>query len=427
MYVFFIRAFNDVDHLTPIVWKMGQDKYPIAVYCINPEFDIQNDYRLDFLKKIGIQVDYIYRAFDLQLGGLHRLLCFLFLAFYALERRLSKGNQLKFPFFPNVFRKIGRQSYKLTRKKFYDTHWAHNILVKSKVKALCFDWVNPKQFVVDVFLQAAQKLSIPTLSLPHGAYLYTNDVISYSTIEQGGLNDRTYDKYNQFDYIIVQNQLYKDVMARSGVNKEKIIVLGSTRYCREWMQQNKKILPRIMKPTDAKVKKLKVVFMTTKTNYRINVEEMFKTFDALSEISGVECVIKPHTRTGKEAYLFENLSLPKAFDVSSVELCEWADVVLVIGSSILIEALVQNKPVLYLKYLHENITQYEEFGSCWIIHDVTELQNALLSLQTGNREVPYTQEHINKFLSEIVYGGRNERDVLLDYEQFIVNCSQSGG
>jgi hypothetical protein len=38
-------------------------------------------------------------------------------------------------------------------------------------------------------------------------------------------------------------------------------------------------------------------------------------------------------------------------------LCEWADVMLVIGFSILIESLIQRKPILYLKYLHENITQ----------------------------------------------------------------------
>ena len=28
MYLFFVRAFNDIDHITPIVWKMNQDNYP---------------------------------------------------------------------------------------------------------------------------------------------------------------------------------------------------------------------------------------------------------------------------------------------------------------------------------------------------------------------------------------------------------------
>jgi hypothetical protein len=38
-------------------------------------------------------------------------------------------------------------------------------------------------------------------------------------------------------------------------------------------------------------------------------------------------------------------------------------------------------------------------------------------------EVPYGDENVNRFLSEVVYGGRNERDVLKDYMQFITDCT----
>jgi len=113
--------------------------------------------------------------------------------------------------------------------------------------------------------------------------------------------------------------------------------------------------------------------------------------------------------------------LANVYEYSSVELCEWADVMLVIGSSILIETLVQRKPVLYLKYLHENTTEYEELGACWTIHNEIELHDALLSLQANKENVPYTKENSNRFLSEIIYGGRGKRNVLGDYENFIIN------
>ena len=115
------------------------------------------------------------------------------------------------------------------------------------------------------------------------------------------------------------------------------------------------------------------------------------------------------------------MALANVAGISSVELCEWADVVIVIGSSILIEPLKQGKPVLYLKYLHENTTQYEELGACWIIHDETELNNDLQSLRNDKMKVPYTEENVTIFLNEIIYGGQSERDVLGDYEDFIVN------
>jgi hypothetical protein len=164
--------------------------------------------------------------------------------------------------------------------------------------------------------------------------------------------------------------------------------------------------------------------MTTRPQFRIDVDRMMKTFDILSRLEGVDVVIKPHTRTGKEAHIYDNLSLSNLSDVSSVELSEWADVMLVIASSIIIEALFRGKPALYLKYLHANTTQYEELGACWIINHEEELIRALRSLQEGKRELPYTKENVNRFLSEIIYGGQYERDVLLDYEQFIVNCAK---
>jgi hypothetical protein len=64
MYLFCVRHFNDVDHITPVVWRMKQDNYPVAVYCINPRYDIEHDYRLNFLKKQGVTVESIYDAFD---------------------------------------------------------------------------------------------------------------------------------------------------------------------------------------------------------------------------------------------------------------------------------------------------------------------------------------------------------------------------
>ena len=106
---------------------------------------------------------------------------------------------------------------------------------------------------------------------------------------------------------------------------------------------------------------------------------------------------------------------------SSVELCAWADVVLVIGSSIIIEPLLQGKPCLYLKYLHGNTTLYEEFGAGWIISDEQQLQEALLGLVADRKEVPYQQVDVNRFLNDIIYGGQAKRDVLQDYERFIVN------
>jgi hypothetical protein len=205
------------------------------------------------------------------------------------------------------------------------------------------------------------------------------------------------------------------------VPRERLVVLGSARYCDEWMAQNRKILPRKMGPENSRSPKLKVVLMTTRPKYRIHVDRMIKTFEMLSNLDDIEVVIKPHTRTGDEAYMYQDVPISEVSDYSSVELCEWADVILVVASSIIIEALKQGKPALYLKHLHKNKMEYEEFEACWTINSDDELRDALLALKHNPDKVPYTQENVNRWLAEIIYGGREKRDVLNDYEQFIVN------
>ena len=422
MYLFFVRDFNDIDHITPVVWKMKRGKHPVAVYCINPEYDIQSDYRLKFLKDSGVVVDDIYNAFDQQLGWLHRIIHFLFLRCLYIRKVIDRGDPQKHSFWSKIFSRRAKKTaywlYDILRDKFYDINNTQKFLQRSQASVLCFDWVRPRKYVVKSFLKAAKAMSIPTVALPHGVYLYTNDSVKTRSKKEG-----QFDRYSSFDYVIVQNRLFKETISKTGVAEEKIVVLGSARYCKEWMTQNNEILPRKIQSTDDNSGKLKVVFMTTRPHYRIDVQRMLKTFSLLATLDGIEVMFKPHTRTGHEATMYADLPLANVSDVSSVELCEWADVTLVIASSIIIETLIRRKPVLYLQYLHENTTEYEKMEACWIIHSETELKEALLSLKDGQKELPYTEKSVNLWLNEIINGGRHERDVLQDYEQFIVDCA----
>jgi len=420
MYLFFVRHFNDIDHIVPVVWEMAMDNYAVAVYCLNPEYDLKDDYRLNFLRKLGIDVDYIYKDIYHNLGIFHRFLSFLFLLCFAIKR--NSENNFGSYFMPvkkmvgKYAQIIGDRIYSFAKGKYYSREWAFNFIKKKGAKVLCFDWVKPKHSVVGVFIAAADLMSIPTLALPHGVFIYTNKNI---TIESRPLP--TYDKLNQYDGVIVQNELFREFMIRSGLKGEKISVIGSARYCKEWIQQNKKILPRTLDADTNGTNRLRIVFMTTKLRYRINIDKLLSTLDLLANFNGIDVKIKPHTRTAKESYIYENLQLVNAAETSSVELCEWADVVMVIGSSIILEPLIESKPVLYLKYLHENTTIYEEYGACWIIRSEDELKDALNGLTLNKEKVSYSAGCVKRFISDIIYNNHMERDILKDYIDFIVN------
>ncbi|MBW1916379.1 MAG: hypothetical protein JRI86_15840 [Deltaproteobacteria bacterium] len=274
---------------------MKQDNYAVAVYCINPRYDIENDYRLKFLKEQGVTVESIYDAFDQKMNGLHHAMRRLFLRFYAKGEKFSSHQVEKLLLLSRLNQLaaqiIGRVLYELTRISFYRKSWAQYFLKESEAQLLCFDHILPSRYVVNVLLEAAKEKSIPTLALPHGVYLYTNESYKARTSAK-----QRFHKFNRFDYVIVQNHLRKDVLVSSGIAGEKIIVLGSARFCGEWIAQNKKILPKIIESTGRDPERLRVVFMPSKPRCRIDVERMHNTIDLLASLSEIEAVVKPHTR-----------------------------------------------------------------------------------------------------------------------------------
>jgi UDP-N-acetylglucosamine:LPS N-acetylglucosamine transferase len=165
--------------------------------------------------------------------------------------------------------------------------------------------------------------------------------------------------------------------------------------------------------------------MQSKPQCRIDVERMSTTFEILADPPEIQAMIKPHTRSAGDRHVFDKIHLADASHILTAELCEWADVLLVVGSSVITEALMQGKPVLYLKYLHENTTLFEDLGACWIISNETELKRALLALHKNKTDIPYGADNITEFISQVVYGGGGRRDVLADYEHFIVGCASN--
>ena len=49
---FFLRAYNDIDHFAPIIWKcVKKGDNPLVVFTT--DIDFKNDYRIKFLQKEG--------------------------------------------------------------------------------------------------------------------------------------------------------------------------------------------------------------------------------------------------------------------------------------------------------------------------------------------------------------------------------------
>lgn len=425
MFLFFVRHFNDIDHITPIAWKLIQHRDRVAVFCMNARYDLGSDYRLRFLENMGAIVNDLGREFMKIQGRGSKWLHALMHRCMRLEKAAQAHNQAR----PSIAARgtavlvgaLGTLCYKINRLFYYRVKWARQILAQTAAQAIFFDHIMPEHYVVGTFLEAAQSLGIPAVSLPHGVLLYTNE----DTKEKAG-SQRRHQKFSQYDRIVAPNELRKRALMASGVPADKIAVLGSARYCPEWMAQNWKIIPKVMPEREVGAGGLKLVFFPSKPQCKVDLERLAATIEMLAGIDGIQVMYKPHTRSAGSAQMPRGGNLHDASEVLTAELCEWADVVLVVGSSVVTEALVRGKAALYLQYLHANTMLFEEMAACWVIRDESELEQAVLSLRRDKKRIPYEKDNVARFLAEVVQGGGAQADVLGRYLEFVMETAARG-
>lgn len=417
MILFFIRKYNDIDHITPIIYKIAKTgNEEIRVLSLNYVYPIRQDYRLQLLaRKFGIETEYIYQTFAPT--RLHKVFANLLCGPREQMAGESKLHYLLRRFYckyinPRIFDG-------LVKRFVFSIVWAELFCAKFKPSVMVFDWIKPYQYVTESLLRAAREHKIPTVAVPHGIPMFVNELFSDGLL-QAGQPLQYGDKYQLFDHFVVQFNHLKQVATRTGLPAEKVHVLGSTRFCDEWREVHAGLVSHITGDYQLGGEdKLKVVFMDTLAVYRINVEAVLDSLQRLSKMAGLQLLIKPHTRSNRMSSLELGKAARIVDKIPSGVLCDWADVIIGTSSSILLEAYRLNKVLLYPKFFHGNTMLFEEYGACWKVDTHEELEAALKQLVRTPSFRPYSEKAVRSVLTEVVCGGVEDRDVLQTYSDFI--------
>ena len=160
-------------------------------------------------------------------------------------------------------------------------------------------------------------------------------------------------------------------------------------------------------------------------DYNLHNEMTFSVLTELSNFPSINLVVKDATREGKAFYdrskasnkLGDSLVGWFGNEYHSPSLIDWSDCVIVIGGSIGIEVILQNKPLIYPTFLNTNKTLYEFFDAAHCVTNQSELLACLESIRKG--EVEDKAAGQKKMISEIVYAGGEEFDVPAYYRDRI--------
>jgi len=85
------------------------------------------------------------------------------------------------------------------------------------------------------------------------------------------------------------------------------------------------------------------------------------------------------------------------------------------------EQHLMKKIFIYPRYFHENTMLWDSMNACWTVNNYNELEDALRKIVDKPGYKRYSDRDVNKFITEVVYGGVENRDVLGDYKKFILS------
>ena len=392
--IFFINRFNDIDHMSPIIYKISNTtQQDIHILSLNPNIDIHTDYRLKFLvKNKRVELNYFYKSSknDFFLYMLGCLICSN--RVLNINKNLSVWKKMLAIvqwFASNSARlllfKLIKIEVTALIKKLYDENWVQELFLDKNPKILVFDPVShPKLYNVGAVLNVAKEMLIPTIDVPHGIPLFTHHP------KQWDKSKRYLVKYKK-DHMVLHHQWWKNELLDVGLNPDNTPILGSARFCDEWVEILDNIIPKDNSLDSIGGEKLKVVYMEMGGTHDADISIVRDTMSKISELDFLTLVVKPQTRSNTLQHEFSNKSYIATNENS------------VLFSSIMIEVLIREKCFIYPRFMHTGRMIYDEYKACWPVDSYEEMEQALRKLDKDRKYIPYSKSDADNFLNEVIF------------------------
>lgn len=410
--LFFLRHYNDIDHVTPVIYKWVDSGHECDVVLIGSA-KFRRDFRVAYLRTLnGVRVAHI-----------RELLSPIDYIKWRLQMLLLTRNLRRIFLVGKLARKLAEEYDENKRAPLW--HKTSEVLLNrsfghaDQQGVVAFDWIERNSVIgvewVEFIIGMARDRGLGTVSLPHGDSPHANQLIRRG--ERKLEPDALFSTAKIFNKLVVPNELCAKRF-RPFLEEQAIAVLGSPRFCNEWLPKLNALLP--VTPLQQSPSRLKIAMFLRKANFTTFWEEVSEVVHIISAFEGVELIIKPHTRSGWKQSLTKDSSICQLKNVHiaddnahSVHLMNWSDVIIDLATSVVFEAVRMKKPVLAADYLiagRSVIADYMPETELKCRDDVYAKIDGFLS---NGCESFYVEAHRQNFLREMLDVGGE--DVLPRY------------
>ncbi len=406
---FFLRHNNDIDHMVPVMYKwLSTENIPTDI-ILTTKREYLRDNRINLLRKFKhANIFYITDLF--KKSSLPYYFNVLYYKFDSRWDNIFQKNTLVREKTDKIIRAIADKIYKDTKRGF-----------------VAFDWIT--NYFVQKMVKYAKERNFITVSLPHGDRPYVSFFETLNTLSYRGLDSFRSSKI--FDYVVVPNRLCFKRYDKH-LEKDRIKILGSPRYCDEWLNIISKFTPIF--DVEGSEKNLKLVLFLRNTNYPIFWDEVVRTIKLILQFPEVYLIVKHHPRNSEAKQLTrklmrlypdikQNMDVNLKFiygNINSEALLKWSDIILDVGTSITWEPVKKGKPVLMLEYTFANYSTVAYYIKASDIKYRDQLYDNIQEFIKNKKRKFYNETERRKFIKEII--DVPDKYVLERYCKFLKSC-----
>lgn len=383
MHLFFVDQYISFDMMAPIIHRLSK-KNKIFFYNFNKVQTFDNNKVHNFI----VNQKNIYEV--------KNLTSFFSQKFFFLVL-------INFIFFLPTF--ILKKGFKFWRYIWVEFNFVSKeklikFIKENKIKTMSIDESlveKKRRFLTEI----SKELNIP-LIMNHGG-LYTIKAIKKNDL-----------KFKESSFFLSPNILpiltykFKKNYIKSGKYKQ----FGSPRFDLEWM----KILEKIYKKkTKNDNKKIKVAFFLRPTSF--SYDGIIKLLNQLKVMNNIEIKLNYKPR---DVFPTKCSNISKS-DMQSSELIMWSDIVITYASSIILEAVCRDKPIIYLDYIKiDDKNDISWFDELKFIKKAKKLDDVIKGLKSFNRNKQnYIITSRNKMiLLKKFITSPNAKNILTKYNSF---------
>ncbi len=418
--LFLMMQNPDIDHLVPIAVLLAETKkYTIKILTYQNHVNFQEDERIKYLKEnYGVKVKAISDYYPI--SSKIPWLLYRWRSYWGIKCKNTKplmifGINIKSVIFPkfHIFRISRYFVDNILRLWLGGKKWGVDILHSEMPSAVVIDHAFVTYWISS-FIKQLKSAEVPIISIPHSCYPFVD--ASYGT--RGEVM-----KYEDFpwDYVIVENISRQKMLKNLGVLPKHMLSLGCVRFTNWWIDRSPDEQQKFIK--DKRDKRPVVLYLGMGINVT-TVDGMKQLHTVmLKHTNEIHFIVKAHARRGNTRLFkeFSDNGIEVIGDeVKTPDLINASDFVIVTASSVINDAIVKNKPVIFARFTMDGDTLFGNYNVTRIANTPERLNDYLVEIKENKwAKNTIAIDRKERYLYDCVYGGFTEDGLLLGYQKLL--------